>query len=130
MRTLLPFTLALLALSLASTGIGAAKEEPHPCTPSFREVTSRPIVTSVAGQTASFSVALIGCKSDLDSLAPADLKRVADEFRNPTRWNTLATVWMPRNKTLRSRATARVNELLGRRVVSDVLITDTEGKIF
>ena len=116
--------IGLLVLSLATCGRVPAEEVHASCTPSFREISDKPIETAYASWKLFFSVALIGCKESLESLTPAELTTIQDEFREPSEWSNLLLYADATKDDFRGKATARVNAILGRKDVSDVLICD------
>ena len=117
-------TVSILIMSIA-TGDGAPSgRETTGCTPSFQEVSDKTIEARASYWRLYFSVALVGCREDLQSLTAGELDRVKEEFTNPTQWPILLLATDSKKQSFRDKARATVNALLGREVAADFLIHD------
>jgi hypothetical protein len=94
------------------------------CSPVFREIASEPIRAEAGSWRVVFMVAIAGRAEDLGGISDQELEMIVDEFRNPSDWSNLLLVKESRTEAMRGKAVARVNTLLGRQVVTDVLVHD------
>jgi hypothetical protein len=122
MRKRKEIAILLLALFLVSCEKAPLEAADGACSPSFREVSAEPLETQFGYWRIFFSVALIGCKERLATLTPEELSKIKEEFTEPSEWSNLLLYADGKSKEFREKGTARVNTILGREVVSDVLI--------
>lgn len=119
------FTLAIVFVVLGvAASVGAAAAKPSSaCEPGALRLGQAALEARGSGWKVDFSVDLIGCKKNLAAITPVETRSLDKEFENPTQLTILLIVAAPRGEILRERATARVNELLGRKAITDVLIS-------
>jgi len=95
------------------------------CTPSFVEVSpGEPIRGKAGSWRILFKVALIGCAERLETLTESELDTLRAEFHSPSEWSNLLLVNKEATQELRTRAVQTVTDVLGRRVVTDILFHD------
>lgn len=95
------------------------------CTPSFLEVSEDgPITAEVGIWEVVFNVALVGCAERLQQLTRQELSSLETEFLEPSGWSNLTLVAESAEAGFRRKAVERVEEILGRRVVTDILFHD------
>ena len=113
-----------LALQLVLCGTARA-DESGSCHPSFREVSDARIVSTYAVWRVYLMVALVGCRNDLKAITEEERLLLVEELREPTEWHNLMLVRYSNSRDLRAQVSARMNDLLGREVVTDVVFHDT-----
>ncbi|MCP4902167.1 MAG: hypothetical protein GY906_34805 [bacterium] len=94
------------------------------CSASFRKFSSELIEIDVSPWKIQFSVALIGCIEDLDTLTPKEMRRIRSELKEPSEWSILKMYIgaIDDDSSFRAKVTARLNELLGRDAIAGILI--------
>jgi hypothetical protein len=118
------FILGFLALVLTTCGEAPPTEIHFSCTPSFLEVFDKPVRLDLAYWKIYFSVALVGCEESLRSLTQAELRTITIEFKEPTEWFNFLLFADSTKPEFRDKAVAKVNSLVGRQVVTDILVHD------
>lgn len=99
------------------------------CLPSFRSLRGSSLSASVGKRTITFESYLIGCRDDLLSIREDKLGRMAKELENPTEWSVLA-VWASGVKPeFRAIVTNRLNEIAGKKAVTDILIACVDNHL-
>jgi hypothetical protein len=123
----------LLCVAVAMLGCtGAAVYDAAPamasdpvCNPTFREASAGELVASAALWRIEFRVAMIGCKSSLESLSNEDLVRIGSYLvTEPAQQANVRLRTARMEPDFRARAVAGLNEVVGREAVSDVLFHD------
>jgi hypothetical protein len=122
-RQVLASSLLVLLTSTCQRAV-PAEHGPAACTPSFREVSDEIIQAEASYWRLYFAVALVGCRADLDLLSTEELEALKKEFTNPTAWPILLLATASKKQSFRETVRLRANTLLGRDIVTDVLIHD------
>jgi len=114
----------LLALGLLACGQRATLpvDADPACTPAFRKLSEERVGAEVGSFQVDFSVALLGCKERLRTLTEREVKMIRQEFIEPTDWSTHEVYSIPMHVGFRSRVVNRLNEILGRDVITDVFV--------
>lgn len=95
------------------------------CRPSFRQVSAgKPIEADIGSWRVVFKVALIGCREHLEQLSDEEVERLEDELREPEGWSNLRLINPQAAAELRRQVPARLNDVVGRSIVTDVLYHD------
>jgi len=120
----------LLALFLLASGSCSTppleKAGDDTCRPSFREVGSEQITSELAYWNARFSVALIGCESDLLAIREPELERMRAELASPAEWSNFLLFSEAPKAEFRRSVVQRLNRQLGREAISDILFHDIQ----
>jgi hypothetical protein len=116
--------LGFLALVLTTCGEAPPTEIHSSCRSSFLEVFDKPVKVDLAYWKIYFAVALVGCEESLRSLTQAELQTITTEFKETSEWSFIVLFSEFMEPEFRDKAVAKVNFLVGRQVVTDILVHD------
>ena len=117
------FSVAVVA---AYCAVAPADEGGGACVPSYRDLSDTPILSRAASWRIYQMVALVGCEKDLEMITEEERLLLIQEFEEPVVWSTLDVVVNRELVETRAQVAARMNELLGRDVVTDIVLHDTK----
>ena len=126
MLRLLVFHLSLVILFADGGGGAPVRQGQDTCIPSYRDLSDTPILSRAASWRIYQMVALVGCEKDLETITEEERLLLIQEFEGPVVWSTLDVVVDRELVETRAQVAARMNELLGRDVVTDVVLHDTK----
>lgn len=118
-----PWALLLPLLLICSQDVESGA---YKCRPTFREVSERQITPDLGYWELRFSVALIGCAGDLDSMTQRQLQAIRNELETPSEWSNLTLITRIYDVGFREQVAHRLNKILGEAVIYDVLFHDAE----
>lgn len=125
MRIVTTVLLALLLAMSFACNSGTEETDNEDCTPTYEIVSPEAAIdVDIGTWRIVFNAALLGCGSDLGQLEDEDFRRLRDELSSPADWSLLQLPSDSRKPEFRSEVVSRINELLGNRIVSDVLFFD------
>ena len=115
----------LAALAGALTSCGAARGgtvEAGPCVPFSVSLGDDLIETTLGSSRVSFFITLAGCSNDLEGISEEERLQLIEELEKSTTWTAKRLAERFREEDLRAEVAERINRVLGREAVTDVLL--------
>ena len=106
--------------------------EAGPCVPFSVSLGDDPIDTALGSSRVSFFIALAGCSDDLEGISEEERLQLVEELEKSTTWTAKQLAGRFQEEDLRAEVAERINQVLGREAVTDVLlhslrVTEVEG---
>jgi hypothetical protein len=113
--------LLLVAVALTTLACTQSDSSTKPnCVITSLEASDSPLMAEVEYWRLEFSVKLIGCKEDLETLSPEELEQIRDALLRPERWSNLFVIKRAHQEEFRQLVVHEINSIVGRDVATDV----------